>query len=93
MLREITADLAAAWPELASDPPTAWATYSHEDDEHVGHLYCFRPVGRAPGPYTTQRHVSAIIDVADDGTLAGVELIDTMPPPPRDAHTKEQGGT
>lgn len=24
----------------------------------------------------------AIIDIADDGTLAGVELIDRMPPPP-----------
>ncbi len=34
----------------------------------------------APGPYLTQRHVKAIVDIASDGTLAGVELIDSMPP-------------
>lgn len=33
-------------------------------------------------PYLRQRHVEAIIDIASDGTLAGVELIDNMPPPP-----------
>ena len=37
----------------------------------------------APPPYTKQREVRAIIDIADDGTLAGVELIDGMPPPPK----------
>jgi hypothetical protein len=36
----------------------------------------------AAGPYRRQREVRAIIDIADDGTLAGVELIDRMPPPP-----------
>lgn len=64
-------------------PMIPWpATYTHDFDKHAGHLYAFRPVGAAPGPYTKQRHVQAIIDIADDGTLAGVELIDRMPPPP-----------
>jgi hypothetical protein len=45
-------------------------------------LYYFAPTDRTPPPYTTQRQVRAIIDIAADGTLAGVELIDDMPPPP-----------
>lgn len=56
------------------------------DDEAVadcGHLFYFAPADRASGPYKTQRKVSAIVDIADDGTLAGVELIENMPPPPR----------
>src|SRR6185312_12493297 len=44
--------------------------------------YYFAPMQAAPPPYLTQRHVEAIIDIASDGTLAGVELIDNMPPPP-----------
>ncbi len=61
------------------------AYWTHDDEavEKVGHLYYFAPENRAPGPYTTQRHVAAIIDIASDGTLAGVELIDDMPPPPK----------
>lgn len=58
------------------------ATFTHENDEHAGHLYYIKIAGRTSGPYTNQRHVDAIIDIADDGTLAGVELIDNMPPPP-----------
>jgi hypothetical protein len=50
--------------------------------EHGMRLYYFGLVDRAPPPYRTQRHVNAIIDIADDGTLAGVELIDNMPDPP-----------
>ena len=42
-------------------------------------LYYFAPLTRTPGSLT-QRHVEAIIDIAPDGTLAGVELIDNMPP-------------
>jgi hypothetical protein len=60
----------------------AW--FTHEDNEHAGHLYYFGPAHRALPPYTTQRRVEAIIDVADDGTLAGVELIYDMPPPPKE---------
>jgi hypothetical protein len=44
--------------------------------------YYFAPMQAALPPYLTQRHVDAIIDIASDGTLAGVELIDNMPPPP-----------
>ena len=54
-------------------------------DEHGHRLYYFAPAYRSPAPYRTQRHVQAIIDIADDGTLAGVELVDDMPPPPPSA--------
>lgn len=57
------------------------AYYTHDDS--AGHLYYFGLSDRASPPYTRQREVKAIIDIADDGTLAGVELIDDMPPPPR----------
>jgi hypothetical protein len=57
------------------------AYFTHEDSE-VGHLYYFAPADRAPGPYLKQIHVNAVVDVAADGTLAGVELIDGMPTPP-----------
>lgn len=58
------------------------ATVTHDDDEHCGHLYYVEIKGRMPPPYKTQRRVSAIIDIAYDGTLAGIELVDDMPPPP-----------
>lgn len=49
-----------------------------------GHLYYFAPSSRSAPPYKTQITVSAILDIAEDGTLAGVELIDPrMPPPPK----------
>jgi hypothetical protein len=56
------------------------AIFTYEDDPDVGRLYYFAPQTRAPGPYLEQRHVRAIIDIASDGTLAGIELIDDMPP-------------
>ena len=62
------------------------AYWTHDDKvaKDVGHhLYYFAPTTRAAPPYTRQREVRAIIDIADDGTLAGVELIDNMPPPPK----------
>ena len=61
------------------------AFWTHDDNavEDVGHLYYFAPANRAKPPYLKQRHVKAIIDIAQDGTLAGVELIDDMPPPPQ----------
>lgn len=63
--------------------PAYW-THDHEADG-AGHLYYFAPVGAAKPPsYTTQREVKAVIDIAQDGTLAGVELIYDMPPPPRE---------
>lgn len=65
------------------------AYWTHDDKaaKDVGHLYYFAPTNRSPGPYRNQRRVTAIIDIADDGTLAGVELIDDMPPPPSPAQS------
>lgn len=57
------------------------AYWTHEDGPG-GHAYYFAPGQRKPPPYTTQRRVEAIIDIAEDGTLAGIELIYDMPPPP-----------
>lgn len=46
--------------------------------------YYFAPADRAAPPYLVQRHVEAILDIASDGTLAGVELVfGELPPPPR----------
>ena len=56
------------------------ATFTYEEDEATGPLYYFTPAVRAPGPYRQQRHVNAIVDIAADGSFAGVELIDNMPP-------------
>lgn len=69
--------------------PRQPAYFTYEDDEHAGHLYYFAPVDRSPGPYTNQRIVEAIIDIADDGSFAGVELIDNLPSL-RGEHLKEK---
>lgn len=62
----------------------AYFTYDKEAFKDIGeHLYYFGPVKRANSPYKIQREVKAIIDIADDGSLAGVELIYNMPHPPR----------
>lgn len=63
--------------------PAHWTFDDQSEREHGLRLYYFAPASRAPPPYTTQRRVTAIIDIAEDGTLAGVELIDDMPPSPR----------
>ena len=65
------------------------AYWTHDDVavKDVGHLYYFAPIDRRPPPYLRQIEVRAIIDIADDGTLAGVELINGMPPPPRGVET------
>jgi hypothetical protein len=53
------------------------------DQTASGPLYYFAPMNRQPGPYE-QREVTAILDIAADGTLAGVELVmHGLPPPPR----------
>lgn len=54
------------------------ATYTFDPSHN---LYYFRVDGAQPPPYLNQRHVSAILDLDGDGNLAGVELIDNMPPP------------
>ena len=57
-----------------------WTCNSDDDGDHA---YYFAPIDRRPPPYMKQREVRAIIDIAEDGTLAGIELIDDMPPPPK----------
>ena len=56
------------------------SVFTYEHDDAAGHLYYFAPQVTAPGPFLEQRHVQAIVDIASDGTFAGVELIDNMPP-------------
>lgn len=69
--------------ERRANQMAGWWTHDAEAAKDIGdHLYYFAPASRTPPPYKTQRHVTAIIDVASDGTLAGVELINDMPPPP-----------
>lgn len=54
----------------------AYWTYDPEAE-----AYYFAPVQRRKPPYRKQITVEAIIDVAADGTLAGIELLDAPPPP------------
>ena len=57
----------------------AYFTY---DPAHGG-LYYFAPADATPPPYLIQRSVEAILDIAADGTLAGVELVmGKLPKPP-----------
>ncbi len=56
---------------------SAYYTY----DPETGAYYLGLGDRRDP-PYLKQIHVEAILDVADDGTLAGVEIIDTRAPEP-----------
>jgi hypothetical protein len=58
---------------------TGKAYYTHDYDDAAGHLWYFGMHERAVGKLT-QRTVTAIIDIDSDGCLAGVELIDGMPP-------------
>lgn len=68
---------------MRNERPGYWTHDDEAAEDGVGHLYYFAPSNRARPPYLKQREVKAIIDIADDGTLAGVELIDDMPPPPK----------
>lgn len=57
----------------------AFWTYDGEAE-----AYYLAPETRCAPPYREQRHVTAILDIADDGTLAGVELVmGNLPPPPK----------
>ena len=67
---------------MTPEHPAYW-THQKTPFKDNAHLYYFGLPNRREPPYRTRR-VSAIIDIADDGTLAGVELIDDMPPPPKD---------
>lgn len=56
----------------------AWWTYDYE-----ANAYYFAPAPRTEGPYKHQLEVTAILDIASDGTLAGIELVfGQLPPPP-----------
>lgn len=48
------------------------ATFTFDEDEC---LYYFKPSKRIDPPYHRQQRVEAIVDIAVDGTLAGVEII------------------
>lgn len=65
------------------------AYYTHEECEVAGHLYYIALADRVPGPYKRQIEVKAILDIADDGTLAGIEIIDGDVPPPSWKHPAE----
>lgn len=53
-----------------------------------GPAYYFAPTNRAAPPYLRQIEVKAILDIAADGTLAGVELVFGKLPPPPPTHTE-----
>lgn len=79
-------------PRKPMDKHAAYFTFDSESAEKYGHrLYYFAPANRAAPPYLKQIHVQAIIDIASDGTLAGVELIDDMPPPPTGPAPRKPG--
>lgn len=60
------------------------AAYFTCDIEYEQPSYYFAPVDRAPGPYRKQLEVKAILDIAKDGTLAGIELVwGKLPMPPK----------
>jgi hypothetical protein len=58
----------------------AYWTYDDEAD-----AWYFAPVDRVPPPYLKQVEVKAIVDIAPDGTLAGIELLGPIPPKARGA--------
>lgn len=61
--------------------PAYWTYYAD------GPAYYFAPTDRRPRPYRKQVRVTAILDIADDGTLAGVELVlGDLPPPPESSN-------
>ncbi len=70
---------------MAMKQRPAFFTYDDEAFATIGeHLYYFAPTDRAPPPYKRQIHVDAILDIAEDGTLAGIELVHgDLPPPPK----------
>lgn len=57
---------------------------AHWTYDPEAHAYYFAPESRAEPPYRHQKRATAILDIAADGTLAGIELADgDLPPPPR----------
>jgi hypothetical protein len=63
--------------------PAYWTFDDKASATHGIRAYYFAPVDRAEPPYLRQCEVTAILDIASDGTLAGVELVlGDLPPPP-----------
>lgn len=61
------------------------AYFTYDKDAHA---YYFAPENRKEPPYREQRHVTAILDIAADGSLAGVELVfGDLPAPPLGTQT------
>ncbi len=56
---------------------TGAAAWSYDPDAEA---WYFRPVMRHAAPFT-QRRVEALLDIAADGTLAGIEVLENIPPP------------
>ena len=53
------------------------------DGSYGQRAYHFAPTTATAPPYLKQIEVTAILDIASDGTLAGVELVyGDLPPPP-----------
>ncbi len=65
---------------MSLEKRSAYWTY----DEYGHRSYYFAPTNRVDPPYRKQVVVDAILDIASDGTLAGVELVmGDLPPPPK----------
>lgn len=50
--------------------------------EEAGGAWYVALEGRAVPPYLRQITVEAIVDVGSDGRVAGIEIVDALPPPP-----------
>lgn len=74
----VTGILNAAWPELASDPPTAWVAPRHMTDAMVAAI---------------EGKVSHMDRSTDELVNFDFAQADRFWRAARDAHTKEQGGT
>jgi hypothetical protein len=56
---------------------------AHFTYDESANTYYFAPNDRAPPTFEENRSVMALIDTADDGTLADIQLVlDDLPPPP-----------
>lgn len=77
--RARTAIDAVLGPVIFLDRRPAYWTYQDEP-----RAYYFAPTDCSPSPYRRQVQVTANLDVAEDGTLAGVELVlGDLPPAPK----------
>jgi hypothetical protein len=59
------------------------AYWTYDDCYGDCRSYYFAPVNATAPPYLRQIEVKAILDIASDGTLAGIELAHGDLPPPQ----------